>query len=121
VKIGEFFGYADKNGRVVVPAQYQEARRFPDGRAAVKLAGRWGFINYSGRLVVQPIYDWADNFHKGRARVILHEQEQQIDRHGRNPKLGRSGARRLFLAASTLTPRHGQSRSGCYKGSHHRG
>lgn len=42
------WGYVDSKQRLVIPAKYEEAKEFADGKAAVKLHGRWGFINKRG-------------------------------------------------------------------------
>lgn len=37
-------GFANVNGKVVIPMVYEEARPFHEGYAAVKVGGKWGFL-----------------------------------------------------------------------------
>ncbi len=37
-------GFIDKRGHWVIPAQFEKAKPFSDGIAAVKIKGKWGFI-----------------------------------------------------------------------------
>jgi WG repeat protein len=50
---GELWGYADPSGRLVIPAQFDEAEMFaPEGFAWVKRAKRWGLIDRQGKELV---------------------------------------------------------------------
>lgn len=42
------WGYINTQNQLVIPARFEDAKEFKDGRAAVKLNGRWGFINKRG-------------------------------------------------------------------------
>ena len=42
------YGFIDKNGSFVIPPQYERARSFYEGRAAVQLNKKWGFIDKNG-------------------------------------------------------------------------
>ena len=48
------FSYAvlTRTPRVIFEFQYEDARDFHDGMAAVKLNGRWGYINNLGQTVI---------------------------------------------------------------------
>ena len=50
------YGYIDASGRIVVQPQFEGARDFSEGLAAVLLNGKWGFIGPSGKLVIVPEY-----------------------------------------------------------------
>ena len=51
----EIWGYADPSGRLVIPAQYEKAKRFaPEGVAEVRRNKQWGLIDKQGREVVPP-------------------------------------------------------------------
>lgn len=50
---------------------YDSARDFHEGLAAVCRDSKWGFIDTSGREVVPCKYDAVDDFHEGLARVEL--------------------------------------------------
>lgn len=52
------YGFADKTGKVVVPAAYQEVYAFRNGFAAVQATdGKWGIVNMQGKAVVVPVYE----------------------------------------------------------------
>ncbi len=38
------YGFINKKGEWVIPPQFEEARSFSDGVAAIKINGKWGFI-----------------------------------------------------------------------------
>ena len=74
----EIWGYADPSGRLVIPAQYEEAEMFtPDGLAEVKRGRRWGFINKQGKEVVPPVLSYHLPMSDGRAGGCM-DTDQQI-------------------------------------------
>ena len=62
VKVNGKWGFADKNGKLVISAQYEDARSFANGMAAVKIDGQWGFIDLEGNVVIQPQFADAKDF-----------------------------------------------------------
>ncbi|OCX51911.1 hypothetical protein BEL04_18080 [Mucilaginibacter sp. PPCGB 2223] len=72
---GDNYGYADKNGKIIIPAQYQNAEEFTDGMAAVMKVdkfgvARWGYIDQTGKLVIPYTYQiQSGQFHNGLALV----------------------------------------------------
>jgi hypothetical protein len=50
-------GFINKQGKIVIPTEWDEATEFYNGHAAVKRNGKWGFINKTGKLVVDTLYD----------------------------------------------------------------
>ena len=68
------WGYRDATGKIVIPAQFTEAKDFSDGLALVKAdaggAPKWGYINTTGTFVIQPIYTKEPgSFNSGYAPV----------------------------------------------------
>jgi len=62
------YGFADASGKLVIPARYEIANRFKEGRAAVMdVDGKWGYIDQAGRWIVSPRYNSADDFSGGSA------------------------------------------------------
>jgi hypothetical protein len=45
VKVNGKMGFINKKGVLVVPAIYDSAFNFYQGRAAVEVDGKWGFIS----------------------------------------------------------------------------
>ncbi len=55
---------------VVIQPQYEDARQFNDGLAAVKKNGKWGYIDTDNKVVIPFQYDMAWNFAEGKAIVM---------------------------------------------------
>lgn len=53
----------------VYDGYYQEARRFQNGVAVVRLGDKWGIVNQKGINVIPPKYDKIEDFEGGYARV----------------------------------------------------
>ena len=51
------YGYINKTGKVVLPAQFEYAEKFYEGLAVVKQGGKRGFIDVTGKVVIPSIYD----------------------------------------------------------------
>lgn len=65
-------GYIDNiSKQEVIPKEFERARRFFYGKAAVRIEGKWGFINRNGVIVIPPQYDEVGNFVKNRAEIII--------------------------------------------------
>jgi hypothetical protein len=65
------YGFANRQGKIIIPPTFNEVYQFQDGRAAFRNeAGRWGFIDESGKVVIKPVYlQVMDSFHNGVAVV----------------------------------------------------
>ena len=74
-------GYMDRNGNVVIDAQFEQAYSFVEGAARVnrRLPGlfstienplRWGFIDINGNLIAPLEFASAEDFYKGIAQVV---------------------------------------------------
>lgn len=58
------WGFADKKGTILIEPQYQQARSFSGGLAAVSDGKTWGFINRNGKLVIDYQFQDAGYFTK---------------------------------------------------------
>ena len=82
------FGYVDRDGRIVIKAEYADASDFNEGSAAVcifedGMPGRWGFINADGSWLLRPQFSYANGFHEGVAIVSYDDRPFQfIDTRG---------------------------------------
>lgn len=55
------YGFVDKDGKVVVEANYEDAREQNDyGYVAVKKDGKWGSLDQFGKVVIEPTYTIKD-------------------------------------------------------------
>lgn len=82
---GEQTGFADKKGDIKIEAQFEDARPFSNGLAAVKKDGAWAYINTSGKVIIEGYLD-AFPFRDGRAVVGVKtdagKRYRHIDREG---------------------------------------
>lgn len=70
VQSGKNYGFIDKTGQLVIPAQYELTSGFSEGLAAVKQNGKFGYINTKGEMVISGKYVMADRFKYGFAMVV---------------------------------------------------
>lgn len=79
------WGYADKDGNIVIKCRYGYCDQFSEGLAAVKTRKGWGFIDKSGQMCIRPNRNITirHGFSEGLCAV---ESEYSgygyIDRHG---------------------------------------
>src|ERR1051326_5664897 len=69
VKVGGKFGYIDRDGKMAVNPQFDEASRFALGLAVVSVGSKYGYIDDSGKLGINPQFDRAESFFEGLAAV----------------------------------------------------
>jgi hypothetical protein len=77
------FGYADKNGKVVIQPQFTAGNEFSEGLAAVRIGEKFGYIDTTGKMVIQPQYDIAKPFSEGIAYVQIDNRDAYIDKTGK--------------------------------------
>lgn len=70
------YGYADSTGKIIIKPQYEDARPFCEGVAAVENHnGMYGYIDATGRQVIPFKFYGAMDFHNGKALVSDRLQE----------------------------------------------
>lgn len=77
------YGYQNESGQEIVPARYDLAYSFIDGRAAVKVNGKYGYLDESGKEIVPPQYDFTWHFIGGYAAVRVGDKFGFIDKSGK--------------------------------------
>src|SRR6218665_3864917 len=82
VKIGSKCGYIDKNGKMAIKLQFDDAGIFKEGRGRIKVGDKWGYIDQNGEIVINPQFDDAWDFHEGLARIELGDKYGYIDKSG---------------------------------------
>ena len=75
VHVGEKYGFADTEGRLVIFPSFDDASDFSEGLAPVESGGKWGYVDRSGALRIAPRFDEARSFSEGLASVCLYEGE----------------------------------------------
>lgn len=79
------YGFIDKRGRLVIPANFERAGDFSEGLAPVLVNKLWGFIDRSGKTVIPPRYLSVRPFSDGLAAAVTrrfsrHEKRKQVQR-----------------------------------------
>lgn len=62
-------GYADKQGKEVIPLLYNEGLTFNEGIVAVKKERKWMYLDSTGKSITEAVYDDALSFDSGLAVV----------------------------------------------------
>ncbi len=83
IKDGDKYGYINKDGKIIIKPQFEEAKDFKDDFAIIKISGKYGFINQSGIIVINPIYEDLQDFSEGLARIKLDAKYGFIDKKGK--------------------------------------
>ena len=87
---GDYYGFIDKKGKVIIPGKYHRARNFSEGLAAVEEYGkgqkRWGksgYIDKKDQWAIAPQYFNAGDFKEGLAPVYPEKHKcGYIDKKG---------------------------------------
>lgn len=93
LKANAKYGYIDRTGKLVIPPRFDDAGKFSQGRAEVRMGDLWGYIDTAGVMVVRPqitrqhIRKWSGysgDFSDGLAVVQFRENGRFgfIDRNG---------------------------------------
>ena len=118
-------GFINREGKLVIPLEYDRVGEFSEGLAAVAVGwnhptfvpkgqkyipAKWGYIDKTGKRVIEFQYWWANPFSEGLARVKLEEGRKPavIDRQGKvviPPKFDSVGSFHNGLASVTLGDR----------------
>jgi hypothetical protein len=85
------FGFIDKKGQLVVPAQFDLARPFYHGLAAVKICcgvssssnDQWGFIGHDGKYVINPQFQAVGDFISNLAPAKVGDKWGLVDKSGK--------------------------------------
>jgi hypothetical protein len=76
-------GYVDHTGNFAIKPEFESLNTFSEGRAAVRVNGKWGYIDTAGKLVVNPQFDLAASFSGGLAAVTVSGHTGTIDKQGK--------------------------------------
>ena len=75
-------GFVNEQCHWVILPQFDGAKEFSEGLAAVKTNGKWGFIDKRGNFVIQPQYIGGNSFSYGLAQVKVGKKWGFIDKRG---------------------------------------
>ena len=77
------WGYINAKGQIAIALQYEGAKDFSGGLAAVKQQGSWGFIDKLGIMKIQPQFSEVfSGFSESLAAVQSPQGKGYIDKHG---------------------------------------
>lgn len=69
VKLGNKWGFVDKNQILNIPYQFDSVGYFSEGLALAEQNGLWGYIDEQGKFVIKPQFIDAEPFSCGLAKV----------------------------------------------------
>jgi len=65
------YGFADLNGKIILPPVYSDAGYFSVGLAPVRIDNKYGYIDKTGRFIIEEIFEHALSFSKNKALVCI--------------------------------------------------
>ena len=71
------FGYVDQKGNIVLPCEYEQARRFDNGYAVVRQDEKEGIINVNGKAVIPIEYDFISIYDSIRGWYVVEKEEKE--------------------------------------------
>ena len=75
-------GLAGKDGKMLLPYDYEWIGDFSEGMASIVLYAKTGYVNEQGKIVIQMVYDEGWAFRYGFARVGAMGKKGMIDTKG---------------------------------------
>lgn len=81
----EYWQFVDHSGKVAISSKFGAVTAFKEGRASVRVNGKWGLIDKTGRTVILPQLPVSVGaFNEGFAPIIRRDKERvdYIDRNG---------------------------------------
>lgn len=76
VKVGDLWGFANSSGEMYLECQYEDAKPYTNGYAAVKQNGKWGYIDANGTFVIEPQFQEAGNMTKQGTSLVKMNLEE---------------------------------------------
>lgn len=82
-KLNAGYGFLDKSGKEITPAEYSYAAPFKEGMGRFARNEKYGFIDRNGKLVIPANYIAARDFKNGMAPVKVDNKWGFIDKTGK--------------------------------------
>ncbi|RPJ95592.1 WG repeat-containing protein [Rummeliibacillus sp. TYF005] len=96
VKINGKWGYMNTQGKLVIPATFQEAHNFSEGLASVKSNEKWGYIDTTGKFVIKAEYEGV--------AVTFNNNYTQVERKGKWGVINKKGNIIIPIKYSKINP-----------------
>ena len=71
----EKYGFANRNGQIVIKPKFDEVGRFSEGLARSKANDKWGYIDRNGQWAIRAQFNAATRFDSKHARVVLGQEK----------------------------------------------
>ncbi|MBR8830383.1 MAG: WG repeat-containing protein [Chlorogloea purpurea SAG 13.99] len=78
--INEKWGYINREGQFIITLGFEEARKFAQGLATVRVNNLWGYINGDGEIAIKPQFYGAIEFSEELGAVVKGDLWGYIDR-----------------------------------------
>ncbi|HVV84612.1 MAG TPA: WG repeat-containing protein [Kofleriaceae bacterium] len=75
IHVKRAWGYIDATGKVVIPARYDDAGAFADGRTSVVKGKHVGVIDETGKVVVPLAFEWLGGLAQDRRAARVSDKE----------------------------------------------
>jgi hypothetical protein len=82
IKKNHKWGFIDREGKIVIEPEYEEASIFRENLAAVRINGKWGYINQFNKLVIKAEYDEVFDFNENISKVKFNNKWHFINEKG---------------------------------------
>ncbi|MDP1803187.1 MAG: WG repeat-containing protein [Bacteroidota bacterium] len=76
-------GFKDENGNIIIPAKFDNADYFINGRAIVTVKEKKGVIDAKGNYILEPTYDYIDDERAGFFRLETRNRLGFANRNGK--------------------------------------
>lgn len=89
------WGYINQKGEIILEPEYQNARPFHEGLAAIRESWGWKYINEKGEVKIEGNFNNINNFSGGKAAVQFDGRWGYINKSGNfaiNPKFRNASA-----------------------------
>lgn len=85
IKQKDKYGLMDKNGKVIIPCQYDDILTLTEepNLIAVKKDNQWGFVDKNNSTIIPFVYEQVWHFHNGFAKIRNNQQYGIIDLTGK--------------------------------------
>ncbi|MEJ2164742.1 MAG: WG repeat-containing protein, partial [Desulfobacterales bacterium] len=83
VKVQGKWGYINKDGRLSIQPQFEEALPFSEGLGQVKSGKHWGYIDQNGKIVIACKFEKSAPFSNGLAGIHIENRFGYIEKQGK--------------------------------------
>ena len=82
-RVGDLFGFLNKQGDEFIPFIYNMVYPFSQGYAVIKKDGKFGLVDTLGTIIIPPKYDDMNDIHLGVASVKMGNKRALVDQKGK--------------------------------------